>query len=81
MPWQEIHCDTIGPWTIDLQARKVTFNAMTIIDACTNLADRDRDTFSMSFPDPNSEIKIGHESESRSPKRIELRSRFALHVF
>ena len=39
MPWQEIHCDTIGPWTIDLCARKVTFNAMTIIDACTNLVE------------------------------------------
>ena len=39
MPWQEIHCDTIGPWTIDLRARKVTFSAMTIINACTNLVE------------------------------------------
>ena len=39
MPWQEIHCDTIGPWTIDLRARKVTFNAMTIINACMNLVE------------------------------------------
>ena len=39
MPWQEVHCDSIGPWTIELRGRKLTFNAMTIIDACTNLVE------------------------------------------
>jgi hypothetical protein len=37
MPWQEIHCDSIGPWEIELRARKLVFKAMTIIDPATNL--------------------------------------------
>ncbi|CAB9513815.1 Retrotransposon protein [Seminavis robusta] len=37
MPWQEVHCDTIGPWTMKLRQRTLTFNAMTMVDPCTNL--------------------------------------------
>ena len=37
MPWQQVHCDSIGPWKIDLRARTLTFHAMTMIDPCTNL--------------------------------------------
>ncbi|CAB9506026.1 Retrotransposon protein [Seminavis robusta] len=37
MPWQEVHCDTIGPWKIELRQRTLTFNAMTMVDPCTNL--------------------------------------------
>ncbi|CAB9514024.1 Retrotransposon protein [Seminavis robusta] len=37
MPWQEVHCDTIGSWTIELRQRTLTFNAMTMVDPCTNL--------------------------------------------
>ncbi|KAG7372183.1 integrase core domain containing protein [Nitzschia inconspicua] len=37
LPWQEIHCDSIGPWKIDLRARNIEFKAMTIIDPATNL--------------------------------------------
>ncbi|KAG7369761.1 reverse transcriptase RNA-dependent DNA polymerase [Nitzschia inconspicua] len=37
LPWQEIHCDSIGPWKIDLRARTIEFKAMTIIDPATNL--------------------------------------------
>ena len=37
LPWQQVHCDSIGPWKIDLRARTLTFHAMTMIDACTNL--------------------------------------------
>jgi transposase InsO family protein len=36
-PRQQIHCDTVGPWKIALRAREITFMAMTIIDAATNL--------------------------------------------
>jgi hypothetical protein len=39
MPWQEVHCDSIGPWKIDLQARTLTFHAMTMIDPHTNLVE------------------------------------------
>ena len=39
MPWQEVHCDSIGPWTIELRARKLTFHALTMIDPCTNLVE------------------------------------------
>jgi hypothetical protein len=37
MPWQEVHCDSIGPWKINLQARSLTFHTMTMIDPYTNL--------------------------------------------
>ena len=37
LPWQQVHCDSIGPWNIDLRARTLTFHAITMIDACTNL--------------------------------------------
>ena len=37
LPWQQVHCDSIGPWKIDLRGRTLTFHAMTMIDACTNL--------------------------------------------
>ena len=38
-PWQEIHCDTIGPWKIDLRAKTLEFKAMTTIDPATNLVE------------------------------------------
>ena len=38
-PWQQVHCDSIGPWKIDLRARTLTFHAMTMIDPCTNLVE------------------------------------------
>ena len=31
MPWQEVHCDSIGPWKIELRARTLKFHAMTMI--------------------------------------------------
>ena len=36
-PWQEVHCDSIGPWKIELRAKTLSFHAMTMIDPCTNL--------------------------------------------
>ena len=40
LPWQEIHCDTVGPWKISLRGgRELVFNAMTIIDPSTNLVE------------------------------------------
>ena len=39
MPWQEIQCDSIGPWKVELRARTLTFHAMTMIDTCTNLVE------------------------------------------
>jgi hypothetical protein len=39
MPWQEVHCDSIGPWKIGLRARTLTFHAMTVMDPCTNLVE------------------------------------------
>jgi hypothetical protein len=39
LPWQEVHCDSIGPWTIELRARTLVFHAMTMIDPSTNLVE------------------------------------------
>ena len=39
MPWQEVHCDSIGPWKIELRAHTLTFHAMTMIDAGSNLVE------------------------------------------
>jgi transposase InsO family protein len=38
-PWQQVHCDSIGPWQIKLRARTLTFHAMTMIDPATNLVE------------------------------------------
>ena len=38
-PWQEIHCDTIGPWKIELRAKTLEFKAMTTIYPATNLVE------------------------------------------
>jgi len=42
-PWQEIHCDTIGNWEIELRASRrvqmLKFKALTIIDPATNLVE------------------------------------------
>ena len=39
MPWQQVHCDTIGNWDVPLHARTLKFRAMTMIDVCTNLVE------------------------------------------
>ena len=39
LPWQQVHCDSIGNWEIPLRARTLKFHAMTMIDACTNLVE------------------------------------------
>ena len=39
MSWQEIHCDMISPWTIELQAKTLTFKAVTTIDQVINLVE------------------------------------------
>ena len=39
MPWQEVHCDSIGPWKIELRKINLKFHAMTMIDPCTNLVE------------------------------------------
>ena len=41
LPWQQVHCDSIGPWKIELRGRTLEFHAMTMIDACTNLVEID----------------------------------------
>ncbi|MEM7283455.1 MAG: hypothetical protein AAF438_17700, partial [Pseudomonadota bacterium] len=39
VPWEELHCDSIGPWSIELRAKKLTFRAMTMVDPATNLVE------------------------------------------
>ncbi|MEM7284224.1 MAG: integrase zinc binding domain-containing protein, partial [Pseudomonadota bacterium] len=39
MPWQEIHCDTVGPWKLELRACTIEFKAVTTIDPATNLVE------------------------------------------
>ena len=38
-PWEEVHVDLIGPWTVPIRGREVEFNALTCIDPVTNLAE------------------------------------------
>jgi transposase InsO family protein len=35
-PWENVAVDLIGPWTITIRTREVTFRALTIIDMVTN---------------------------------------------
>ena len=38
-PWEEVHVDCIGPWTLDFQGREVTIDALTCIDPVSNLVE------------------------------------------
>jgi transposase InsO family protein len=38
-PWEEVHIDLIGPWTVSIDGREVEFNALTCIDPVTNLVE------------------------------------------
>ena len=37
VPWQEVHVDSVGPWTVKVGGRGVKFHAMSMIDPVTNL--------------------------------------------
>ena len=37
VPWEEVHVDLIGPWTVPINGMEVEFNALTCIDPVTNL--------------------------------------------
>lgn len=37
IPWQEVHCDSVGNWQIKIKGRVLKFNALTMIDPVTNL--------------------------------------------
>ena len=39
LPWQQVHCDSIGSCKVELRGRDLAFHAMTMIDACTNLVE------------------------------------------
>lgn len=39
VPWEEVHVDLIGPWTIPINGMEVEFNALTCIDPVTNLVE------------------------------------------
>ena len=36
-PWQEVHIDSLGPWTIKIRGVTIKFSALTMIDPVTNL--------------------------------------------
>ena len=39
MPWRDVAVDLIGPWTMEIDGKKYTFQALTIIDMVTNLVE------------------------------------------
>jgi transposase InsO family protein len=39
VPWEEVHVDLIGPWTVKVNGVEVEFNALTCIDPVTNLVE------------------------------------------
>ena len=39
LPWEEVSCDTIGPWTIHLNGRDLSFKALTTIDNVSTLCE------------------------------------------
>ena len=38
-PWEEVHVDLIGPWTVKIRGEKVEFSALTCIDPVTNFVE------------------------------------------
>ena len=69
MPWQEIQCDTIGPWNVELRARTLTFHAMTMVDTCTNLVEI-KHTFSTSAKEGAPAVEVGWLSRYPRPVKI-----------
>jgi RNase H-like domain found in reverse transcriptase/Integrase zinc binding domain len=39
LPWEEVACDSIGPWTITAGGRQYKFKALTTIDTVSNLCE------------------------------------------
>ncbi|KAG7340303.1 integrase core domain containing protein [Nitzschia inconspicua] len=39
LPWQDVAVDLIGPWTISIGNKNLTFSALTIVDMVTNLVE------------------------------------------
>ena len=39
LPWREVAVDLIGPWTLQVQGKDHTFQALTVIDMVTNLVE------------------------------------------
>jgi hypothetical protein len=39
LPWREIAVNLIGPWEVDINNKKISFSALTIIDLVTNLTE------------------------------------------
>ena len=37
IPWQQIHVDTIGPWSLRINGQEIKYIALTVIDPVTNL--------------------------------------------
>ena len=38
-PWKEVHCNSVGPWKIELRETELTLHAMIMIYPCTNLVE------------------------------------------
>jgi len=58
-PWNEVHIDTIGPWsfkaTIGAIPKTFTFYTLTCIDPVTNLVELKRHDLNVSLPDDGNE--------------------------
>lgn len=39
VPWTEVHCDSIGPWTHKINGLEVKVRALTMVDPVTNLVE------------------------------------------
>ena len=39
VPYTEVHCDEIGPWTCKIQGNEVKVQALTMVDPVTNLVE------------------------------------------
>ena len=39
LPWREVACDLIGPWTLRINNQPIRFSALTVIDTVTNLTE------------------------------------------
>ena len=39
VPWTEVHCDQIGPWTYKVNGLEVKVRALTMVDPVTNLSE------------------------------------------
>ena len=71
VPFKQVAIDTIGPWSTNVNGQKITINAYSIIDTCSNLLELKR--ASQSNPTGKESVQVLEDTWlSRYPKPVRI---------